>query len=138
MNAALAELRAEKLDVRDEDVAHLSPLSHRHLNVLGRYAFTLPELVSLITANCARCGILARCQTTISEPRETTHLRRAGNPYLGFLFRCYSGPNQANQFLITLFCSAQPHDPNAARRYHPRRCVGEQTTSFLEPRVIAT
>lgn len=46
MDAALAELRAESFDVRDEDVARLSPLSHGHLNVLGRYAFTLPELVA--------------------------------------------------------------------------------------------
>jgi len=44
MDAALAELRAESFDVRDEDVARLSPLSHGPLNVLGRYAFTLPEL----------------------------------------------------------------------------------------------
>jgi hypothetical protein len=46
MNAALNELRAEDFDVRDEDVARLSPLPHEHLNVLGRYAFTLPELVA--------------------------------------------------------------------------------------------
>ena len=46
MDAALAELRAEGFDVRDEDVARLSPLGHGHLNVLGRYAFTLPEVVA--------------------------------------------------------------------------------------------
>jgi hypothetical protein len=46
MDAALAELRAEGFVVREEDVARLSPLSHGHLNVLGRYAFTLPELVA--------------------------------------------------------------------------------------------
>ena len=46
MDAALAELRAEGFDVRDEDVARLALLSHGHLNVLGRYAFTLPELVA--------------------------------------------------------------------------------------------
>jgi hypothetical protein len=46
MDAALAELRAEGFDVRDEDVARLSPLGHEHLNVLGRYAFTLPEFVA--------------------------------------------------------------------------------------------
>ena len=46
MDAALAELRAEGFDVRDEDVARLSPLGHGHLNVLGRYAFTLPEFVA--------------------------------------------------------------------------------------------
>ena len=46
MDAALDELRQEGFDVRDEDVARLSPLSHGHLNVLGRYAFTLPETVA--------------------------------------------------------------------------------------------
>ena len=46
MDAALAELRAEGFDVRDKDVARLSPLGHGHLNVLGRYAFTLPEFVA--------------------------------------------------------------------------------------------
>ncbi len=46
MDAALAELRAEGFAVRDEDVARLSPLGHGHLNVLGRYAFTLPEFVA--------------------------------------------------------------------------------------------
>ena len=35
MDAALAELRAEGFDVRDEDVARLSPLGHGHLNVFG-------------------------------------------------------------------------------------------------------
>ena len=39
-------LRREGFDVRDEDVARLSPLVHEHINMLGRYAFTLPELVA--------------------------------------------------------------------------------------------
>ncbi|WP_431854118.1 hypothetical protein [Azospirillum sp.] len=30
----------------DEDVARLSPLAHEHINMLGRYAFTLSELVA--------------------------------------------------------------------------------------------
>ena len=33
-------------DVRDEDVARLSPLGFDHINMLGRYAFTLPETVA--------------------------------------------------------------------------------------------
>ena len=33
-------------DVRDEDVARLSPLGFEHINMLGRYAFTLPEPVA--------------------------------------------------------------------------------------------
>ena len=39
-------LRAEGVDVRPEDVARLSPLTHEHINILGRYAFSLPEPVA--------------------------------------------------------------------------------------------
>ena len=46
MDAALGQLRAEGFDVRDEDIARLSPLGHEHINMLGRYAFTLPETVA--------------------------------------------------------------------------------------------
>lgn len=46
MDAALDQLRGEGFDVRDEDVARLSPLTHEHINMLGRYAFTLPEPVA--------------------------------------------------------------------------------------------
>jgi len=46
MDAALGQLRAEGYDVRDEDVARLSPLGFEHINMLGRYAFTLPDIVA--------------------------------------------------------------------------------------------
>jgi TnpA family transposase len=46
MDAVLGQLRAEGFDVRDEDVARLSPLAHEHINMLGRYAFILPEPVA--------------------------------------------------------------------------------------------
>ena len=46
MDAAVRELRAEGYEVKTEDVAHLSPLGHKHVNMLGRYAFTLPEAVA--------------------------------------------------------------------------------------------
>jgi hypothetical protein len=39
MNAALAHLRRTGAEVKPEDVARLSPLSHEHINVLGRYSF---------------------------------------------------------------------------------------------------
>ena len=45
MDAALDQLRPEGFLVRDEDAARLSPLGHEHINVLGRYAFSLPEMV---------------------------------------------------------------------------------------------
>ncbi|WTA40238.1 transposase [Streptomyces sp. NBC_00846] len=40
IDAAVAHLRAEGHEIRDEDIARLSPLKHRNLNVLGRYSFT--------------------------------------------------------------------------------------------------
>jgi TnpA family transposase len=46
MDAALKQLAAEGYDVRGEDVARLSPLGHAHINMLGRYAFTLPDTVA--------------------------------------------------------------------------------------------
>ena len=44
MNAALDQLRAEGREVRDEDVARLSPFVRHHLNVHGKYSFLLPEI----------------------------------------------------------------------------------------------
>lgn len=44
MDAALNELRAEGFDLRDDDVQRLSPLGHDHINFLGRYQFSTPEL----------------------------------------------------------------------------------------------
>lgn len=46
MDATLGQLRVEGYDVRPEDVARLSPLGHAHVNMLGRYAFTLPDTVA--------------------------------------------------------------------------------------------
>jgi hypothetical protein len=46
MDAALTQLRAGGFDVRDEDVARLSPLGFDHINMLGRYAFILPDSIA--------------------------------------------------------------------------------------------
>ncbi|KZC17191.1 MULTISPECIES: Tn3 family transposase [Rhodanobacter] len=46
MEAALDQLRQEGFPVRDEDVARLSPLTHDHINMLGRYSFAVPEAVA--------------------------------------------------------------------------------------------
>ncbi len=43
IDAAVAQLRAEGHEIRDEDVARLSPLKHKNLNVLGRYSFTTTQ-----------------------------------------------------------------------------------------------
>ncbi|GED90084.1 hypothetical protein TNCT6_71690 [Streptomyces sp. 6-11-2] len=40
IDAAVAHLRAEGHEISDEDVARLSPLKFKNLNVLGRYSFT--------------------------------------------------------------------------------------------------
>jgi hypothetical protein len=48
MDAALNQLMSEGYEVRPEDVARLSPLRLKHINMLGRYAFTLPS--SLMSA----------------------------------------------------------------------------------------
>ena len=46
MDAALNQLRVEGFDVRDDDVARLSPLGFDHINMLGRYAFILPDPIA--------------------------------------------------------------------------------------------
>ncbi|MEV8547009.1 Tn3 family transposase [Streptomyces sp. NPDC051572] len=45
IDAAVAQLRAEGHEIKDEDIARLSPLKHRNLNVLGRYNFTASQPV---------------------------------------------------------------------------------------------
>ncbi|WP_326527093.1 hypothetical protein [Dokdonella sp.] len=32
--------------MKNEDVARLSPLLHEHINMLGRYSFSVPEAVA--------------------------------------------------------------------------------------------
>jgi len=46
MDVALAQMRAQGLEVRDEDVARLSPLGYSHVNLLGRYHFSLPDAIA--------------------------------------------------------------------------------------------
>lgn len=43
LDAAVAQLRTEGHEIRDEDVARLSPLKHKNLNLLGRYNFTATQ-----------------------------------------------------------------------------------------------
>jgi hypothetical protein len=45
IDAALQQLRAEGFPVPPEDVARLSPLVYEHINLLGRYAFSVPDAV---------------------------------------------------------------------------------------------
>jgi hypothetical protein len=46
MDASLNQLTSVGYEVRPEDVARLSPLGLKHINMLGRYAFTLPDFVA--------------------------------------------------------------------------------------------
>lgn len=43
LDAAIAQLRAEGHDIKDEDAARLSPLKDRHINFLGRYLFNIKD-----------------------------------------------------------------------------------------------
>lgn len=53
IDAAVAQLRVEGPEIRDEDIARLSPPKHKNLNVLGRYSFTCP---SRPAGACDRCA----------------------------------------------------------------------------------
>ena len=46
MEAALKQRRTEGLAEDAADVARLSPLGHRHINLQGRYSFALAESVA--------------------------------------------------------------------------------------------
>ena len=46
MDLALAQMRAQGVEVRDEDVVRLSPLGYSHVNLLGRYEFVLPDSIA--------------------------------------------------------------------------------------------
>ena len=46
INAALEQLAREGHHFTPEDVARLSPLVFDHINLLGRYAFSVPEAVT--------------------------------------------------------------------------------------------
>lgn len=45
MEEALNYLTGQGVDIRPEDEARLSSLSHKHINMLGHYSFTLAEQV---------------------------------------------------------------------------------------------
>ncbi len=77
MDVVLNQLRAEGFDVRDEDVARLSLLGFDHINMLGRYAFVLPDQIARM--NSGRCATL-KIPTTRAESN--------------FRFRCYRTPKQ--------------------------------------------
>jgi hypothetical protein len=42
----MQQLEQEGFEIQSEDITRLSPLVFEHINLLGRYAFSLPEAVS--------------------------------------------------------------------------------------------
>ncbi|VVD82782.1 hypothetical protein PHO31112_01198 [Pandoraea horticolens] len=46
MDAVLTQLRSEDYSVRPEDEVRRSPFGHEHINMLGRYSFSVPESVA--------------------------------------------------------------------------------------------
>jgi hypothetical protein len=46
IEAAMKQLKARGAMINDNDVARLSPLVYRHINVLGRYTFSLAKQVA--------------------------------------------------------------------------------------------
>jgi len=45
MDAAVSQLQTNDAELKLEDLARLSPLGYRHINMLGRYSFALPEAI---------------------------------------------------------------------------------------------
>ena len=45
INAALEQLASQGYAIQTEDIARLSPLVFEHINLLGRYAFSVPDSV---------------------------------------------------------------------------------------------
>jgi len=43
LDAAVTQLRAQDVEVRDEDAARLSPLKAKKVNLLGRYAIVASQ-----------------------------------------------------------------------------------------------
>jgi hypothetical protein len=45
MDAAVSQLQMTGAELKLEDLARLSPLGYKHINMLGRYSFALPEAI---------------------------------------------------------------------------------------------
>lgn len=55
IDAAVAQLRADGHEIREKDIARLSPLKHRNLDLPGRYGFTA-QVPAPRPASAARSG----------------------------------------------------------------------------------
>ena len=45
MDAALNRLQQQGMEINEADVARLSPLMYRHINMLSHYSFALAEFI---------------------------------------------------------------------------------------------
>ena len=78
-HAAVEALREAGEDVRDENVARLSPLATAHLNVLGRYSFAAPN----IGQGYARCAIPTARNPNPDAAAGATTGTRVSHPSVG-------------------------------------------------------
>ncbi|MEV7740067.1 Tn3 family transposase [Streptomyces sp. NPDC088921] len=62
LDAAVAQVRADGHDIKDEEAARLSPLKDRNINFLGRYQFNIKA--SGLGQDCTRCGTGTQSGTT--------------------------------------------------------------------------
>ena len=46
MQVVVGNLQSQGHSIDPAELTRVSPLAHRHINFLGRYAFTLPEAVA--------------------------------------------------------------------------------------------
>lgn len=67
IDAAVAQLRAEGHDIRDEGIARLSPLKHKNLNCLGRYSFSASRPVD----GCGPCATRTPSTSTMTTERRS-------------------------------------------------------------------
>ena len=80
MDAAMNQLSAEGYEARPENIARLSPLGHKHVNMLGRYAFTLPDTVA--EASSGRCAIRKQPGSTRCGQRLSARAFRFGREFV--------------------------------------------------------
>ena len=45
IHKAAEQLKADGIPIKDEDIAKVSPLMHKHINTLGKFSFALPDSV---------------------------------------------------------------------------------------------
>lgn len=69
MDRAVEEMRQRGMTVLPEDVARLSPIGHEHVNVYGKYSFTLAEPIQRGAFHPLRELDETEPQTEIAEAR---------------------------------------------------------------------